>query len=234
MFAALLDVQSAGKQKALVPTAIEKEADRLVTKQGGGRSCSAAHLGTGWSAEACSLADSAHLLALLLLSAAASHQRVLCNCAGAPHYALLWCIADRPARHQLTLLPQTCYSETAARMLFGAKSCVLTEYMNKKNIWETSHIVWSCTGSSAVCMVPPVNTRSSWPETGIARLDSTCKHCMSSTALTAAEAAGLLAFFLPSTGAFGAYTLQSQSDWPQRQLHTCVMQNATSACSWYK
>ena len=48
------------------------------------------------------------------------------------------------------------------------------------------------------------------PEAGMARFDSTCKHCRSSTELTLLHGTAFLAFFLPTTGPFGPYTLQSR------------------------
>lgn len=44
----------------------------------------------------------------------------------------------------------------------------------------------------------------------MARFDSTCKHCRSSTELTLLLGAALLALFLPTTGPLGPYTLQGR------------------------
>lgn len=56
------------------------------------------------------------------------------------------------------------------------------------------------------------------PEAGMARFESTCKHCKSRTVLMLLVIAVFLAFFLPTTGPLGPYTLQDNCHF-QQKLH---------------
>lgn len=105
----------------------------------------------------------------------------------------------------------TCHEGTWAGTLIPARS-----RSQLGNLWSTRQLLLTFyAGACPIALKPEVCQRMfvhvlELPEAGMALFDSTCKHCRSSSALMLLHGAAFLAFFLPTTGPFGPYTLQKQ------------------------